>query len=73
MKISKSRIKEIIKEEIKNILLEKRIRLRNSDVDVIFHSKDDIQLVGRKGMLRLSRQDAKAIKYAVQNHLSIYA
>ena len=72
MKLTKQRLIEIIKEEYQNILSESKT-VRLGDVNMIFHSKDDVQLVGRRGMVRLNRQDAKAIKYAVQNHLSIHA
>ena len=72
MKLTKERLIEIVKEEYQKILNEgKTVRL--GDVNMIFHSKDDVQLVGRKGMVRLNKQDARAIKYAIQSHLSIYS
>ena len=72
MKLTKQRLIEIVKEEYQKILNEgKTVRL--GDVNMIFHSKDDVQLVGRKGMVRLNKQDARAIKYAIQSHLSIYS
>ena len=72
MKLTKERLIEIVKEEYQNILNESKT-VRLGDVNIIFHSKDDVQLVGRRGMVRLNRQDIKAIKYAVINHLSIHA
>ena len=72
MKLTKQRLIEIVKEEYQNILNESKT-VRLGDVNMIFHSKDDVQLVGRRGMVKLNRQDAKAIKYAVQNYLSIHA
>ena len=72
MKLTKQRLVEIIKEEYQNILSESKT-VRLGDVNMIFHSKDDVQLVGRRGMVRLNRQDAKAIKYAVQSYLSIHS
>ena len=71
MKLSKQRLKEIIKEEIKNILNENRIRLRSMDIN--FNRPDQAQLLGMKGRLAISRQDAKAIMYAIQKEFSIRA
>ena len=72
MKLTQQRLIEIIKEEYQSILNESKT-VRLGDVNMIFHNKDDVQLVGRRGMVKLNRQDAKAIKYAVQNYLSIHA
>tara|TARA_Y100000034_G_scaffold9060_1_gene9752 strand:- start:309 stop:527 length:219 start_codon:yes stop_codon:yes gene_type:complete len=72
MKLTKQRLIEIVKEEYQNILNESKT-VRLGDINMIFHSKDDVQLVGRKGMVRLNKQDARAIKYAIQSHLSIYS
>ena len=71
MKITKQRIKEIIKEEIEKILNENRVRLGFMDIN--FQSKDQAQLMGNKGVLPISRQDAKAIMYAIQREFSIRA
>ena len=73
MKLTKQRLAEIIKEEYQSILNEdKTVRL--GDVDVVFDSndRDRTQILGRKGRLSITRQDAKTIKYAVQKHFSIH-
>ena len=73
MKLTKQRLIEIIKEEYQSILNEgKTVRLGN--VDVVFDSndKDHTQILGRKGRLSITRQDAKTIKYAVQKNFSIH-
>ena len=72
MKLTKERLIEIIKEEYQSILNEdKRVRLGN--VDIVFDpsNRDRTQIIGRKGQLGITRQDAKTIKYAVQKHFSI--
>ena len=72
MKLTKQRLIEIIKEEYQNILNEDK-RVRMGDVDIVFTSdRDRTQILGRKGRLGITRLDAKAIKYAVQKHFSIY-
>ena len=72
MKLTKQRLIEIIKEEYQNILNEDK-RVRMGDVDIIFDpsNRDRTQIIGRKGQLGITRQDAKTIKYAVQKHFSI--
>ena len=69
MKLTKQRLIEIVKEEYQKILNEGRIRL--SSMDINFQSKDQAQLMGNKGVLPISRQDAKAIMYAIQKEFSI--
>ena len=69
MKLTKQRLIEIIKEEYQNILNENRVRL--SSMDINFQSKDQAQLMGNKGVLAISRQDAKGILSAIQNEFSI--
>ena len=73
MKLTKQRLIEIVKEEYQNILNEDK-RVRMGDVDIVFDSsdRDRTQILGRKGRLSITRQDAKTIKYAVQKHFSIY-
>tara|TARA_B100001971_G_scaffold186875_1_gene187143 strand:- start:98 stop:322 length:225 start_codon:yes stop_codon:yes gene_type:complete len=73
MKLTKQRLIEIVKEEYQNILNEDK-RVRMGDVDIIFDSsdRDSTQILGRKGRLSITRQDAKTIKYAVQKHFSIH-
>ena len=69
MKITKQRLIEIVKEEYQNILNEGRIRL--SSMDINFQSSDQAQLLGTKGRMVISRQDAKGILSAIQNEFSI--
>tara|TARA_Y100001938_G_C8035930_1_gene403312 strand:+ start:290 stop:514 length:225 start_codon:yes stop_codon:yes gene_type:complete len=64
MKITKDRIKEIIKEEVDNILNERRVRLPSMDLD--FHTKDMVQLMGNKGRLPLTKRDAKTLLYVIR-------
>ena len=74
MKLTKQRLIEIIKEEYKSILSESRIRL--SSMDINFQSSDQAQMLGNSkpyGKLVISRQDAKAIMYAIANEFSIRA
>ena len=73
MKLTKQRLIEIVKEEYQNILNEDK-RVRMGDVDIVFDSsdRDRTQILGRKGKLAITRQDAKTIKYAVQKHFSIH-
>ena len=73
MKLTKQRLIEIVKEEYQNILNEDK-RVRMGDVDIVFDSsdRDRTQILGRKGRLSITRQDAKTIKYAVQKNFSIH-
>ena len=71
MKLTKKRFIEIIKEEYQKILNENRVRLGFMDIN--FQSKDQAQLMGNKGVLPISRQDAKSIMYAIQKEFSIRA
>jgi hypothetical protein len=73
MKLTKQRLIEIVKEEYQNILNEDK-RVRMGDVDVIFDpsDRDRTQILGRKGRLSITRQDAKTIKYAVQKAFTIH-
>ena len=71
MKLTKQRLVEIIKEEYKSILNEKRVRL--SSMDINFNRPDQAQLLGMKGRLAISKQDAKTILYAIQKEFSIRA
>ena len=73
MKLTKERLIEIIKEEYQSILNESKT-VRLGDVDIVFDpsDKDRTQILGRKGRLSITRQDAKTIKYAVQKHFSIH-
>ena len=71
MKLTKKRLVEIVKEEYQSILNEGTVRL--SSMDINFQSKDQAQLMGNKGVLPISRVDAKAIMYAIQREFSIRA
>ena len=71
MKLTKQRLIEIVKEEYQRILNENRIRL--SSMDINFQGRDQAQLLGTKGRMSISRQDAKSIMYAIQKELSIHA
>ena len=71
MKLTKQRLVEIIKEEYKSILNEKRVRL--SSMDINFNRPGQAQLLGMKGRLAISKQDAKGIMYAIQKEFSIRA
>ena len=73
MKLTKKRFIEIIKEEYQKILNENRVRL--SSMDINFRG-DQAQMLGNSkpyGKLVISRQDAKAIMYAIQKEFSIRA
>ena len=69
MKLTEQRLIEIIKEEYQSILNENRVRLPSMDIN--FQSRDQAQLLGMKGRIAISRQDAKAIMYAIQREFSI--
>ena len=71
MKLTKQRLIEIIKEEFTSILSEKTVRLKSMDIN--FNRPDQAQLLGMKGRLAISKQDAKAIMYAIQKEFSIRA
>ena len=70
MKLTKERLIEIVKEEYQNILNEKTVRLPSMDIN--FMGSDKAQFLGNKGRLAISRQDAKAILYAIQKEFSIH-
>ena len=73
MKLTKQRLIEIIKEEYQKILNENRIRMDSMDINF---RGNDAQLLGNSkpyGRMAISRQDAKAIMYAIQNEFSIRA
>ena len=73
MKLTKQRLIEIIKEEYQNILNEGRIRMDSMDINF---RGNDAQLLGNSkpyGRMAISRQDAKAIMYAIQKEFSIRA
>ena len=64
MKLTKQRLKEIIKEEIVN--------LREARYQEITISLDDfykVQLISRKGRTALTKMDARIIISAVEKHI----
>ena len=69
MKLTKERLIEIIKEEYQSILSEKTIRLKNMDIN--FQGGERAQILGMKGRMPISKQDAKAIMYAIAKEFSI--
>ena len=71
MKLTKQRLVEIIKEEYRSILNEKTVRLPSMDIN--FNRPDQAQLLGNKGRMAISKQDAKIILYAIQKEFSIRA
>ena len=74
MKLTKQRLIEIIKEEYQKILNENRVRMDSMDIN--FQGRDQAQLLGSTkpyGRMAISRQDAKAIMYAIAKEFSIRA
>ena len=69
MKLTKERLIEIIKEEYQKILNEKRVRLKNMDIN--FHGGDQAQILGNKGRMGISKQDAKVILSAIAKEFGI--
>ena len=69
MEITKERLIEIIKEEYQNLLIEKRVRLKNMDIN--FHGSDQAQILGNKGRMGISKQDAKGILHAISREFGI--
>ena len=64
MKITKERLIEIIKEEYQKILNEKRVRLKNMDIN--FHSNDQAQIMGNKGRMAITQKGARELLYILQ-------
>ena len=64
MKITKKRLIEIIKEEYQNILNEKRVRLKNMDIN--FHSNDQAQIMGNRGRMAITQKGARDLLYIIQ-------
>ena len=69
MKITKERLIEIIKEEYQNLLIEKKVRLKNMDIN--FHGSDQAQILGNKGRMGISKMDAKGILSAIAKEFGI--
>jgi len=55
--------------KLKDLLLEKTIRMGDVDVNII--DKNRIQLMGNRGKVGLDKMDAKAIMHAVRKEWSI--
>ena len=66
MKISKQRLKEIIREELKKVQ-ESTVQVSN-DIDADFRG-NMVQLIGRKGKVPLSKKDLLALIRLVQKHM----
>ena len=64
MKLTKQRLIEIIKEEYQNILNEKRVRLKNMDIN--FHSNDQAQIMGNRGRMAITQKGARELLYILQ-------
>ena len=64
MKITKKRLIEIIKEEYQNILNEKRVRLKNMDIN--FHSNDQAQIMGNRGRMAITQKGARSLLSIIQ-------
>jgi hypothetical protein len=66
MKISKQRLKEIIREELKEVQ-ESTVQV-SRDIDANFRS-NMVQLIGRKAKVPLTKKDLKALIRLVQKHM----
>jgi len=69
MKLTKQRLIEIIKEEYKSILSEKTVRLKTMDIN--FHGNDQAQILGNKGRMGISKQDAKVVLSSIAKEFGI--
>ena len=69
MKLTKERLIEIIKEEYQSILSEKTIRLKNMDIN--FQGGERAQILGMKGRMAISKQDAKVILTSIAKEFGI--
>ena len=67
MKLTKSKLKEIIREEYQSVLNEKTIRM--GDLDLVFQGSNKVQLISRKGRTALTKMDARIIISAVEKHI----
>jgi len=64
MKLTEQTLRNIIREELQNILNEKTITMGN--LDLIFQSKDKVQLLSNTGRTGLTRMDATQIVNAIK-------
>ena len=69
MELTKEKLIEIIKEEYQNLLIEKRVRLKNMDIN--FHGSEQAQILGNKGRMAVSKEDARGILSAVAKEFGI--
>jgi phage gp45-like len=69
MKLTQERLIEIIKEEYQKILNEKTVRLK--DMDINFQGGDRAQILGMKGRMAISKQDAKVILTSIAKEFGI--
>ena len=64
MEITQKKLIEIIKEEYQKILNEKRVRLKNMDIN--FNSADQAQILGMKGKMGITKKGARDLLYILQ-------
>ncbi len=64
MKLTQKKLIQIIKEEYQKILNEKRVRLKNMDIN--FHSNDQAQIMGNRGRMALTKKGARSLLYILQ-------
>ena len=64
MKITKERLIELIKEEYQKLLNEKRVRLKNMDIN--FHGNDQAQILGDRGKMAITKKGARELLYILQ-------
>ena len=64
MKLTEQTLRNIIREELQNILNEKTITMGN--LDLIFQSKNKVQLLSNTGRTGLTRMDATQIVNAIK-------
>ena len=64
MKLTQKKLIQIIKEEYQKILNEKRVRLKNMDIN--FHSNDQAQIMGNKGRMAITQKGARELLYILQ-------
>ena len=64
MKLTQKKLIQIIKEEYQKILNEKRVRLKNMDIN--FHSNDQAQIMGNRGRMAITQKGARDLLYIIQ-------
>tara|TARA_Y100000593_G_scaffold77347_1_gene143225 strand:+ start:345 stop:590 length:246 start_codon:yes stop_codon:yes gene_type:complete len=64
MKITQEKLIQIIKEEYQKILNEKRVRLKNMDIN--FHGNDMGQIISNRGKMAITKKGARDLLYILQ-------